>query len=98
MSAAWKTRIEVVKVDAMPAARLWGKWLPVRNAPAGLATQGSQRLVAPGVLGCVFRVSLDQDRSKFVVRPDSVEPPAQGAVAARAVSGTAGNVMRTAPQ
>jgi len=76
-----KTWIKVVEVDTVLAPWLRGEWLPMRGTPAGLATQGSQRLVAPDVLGGVLRMPLYLHRSELVVRPESAKAPADRAVA-----------------
>ena len=76
-----KTRVKVVEVDAMLATGFRREWLPMRDASAGLATHIPQRLVAPDVLGGVFRMSLYPNRPELVVRPESAEAPAEGAVA-----------------
>ena len=76
-----KTRIKVVEVDAMLATGFRHEWLPMRDAPAVLATHIAQRLVAPDVLGGVLRMSLDPNRPELVVRPESAKAPAEGAVA-----------------
>ena len=76
-----KARIKVVQIDAVLAARLVDKWLPMRGAPAGLATHIAQRLVAPDVLGRILRVSFYLDRSELVVRPESAEASADRTVA-----------------
>ena len=55
--------------------------LPMRDAPAGFATHITQRLVAPDVLGGVFRMSLYPNRPELVVRPEAAKAPAEGAVA-----------------
>jgi hypothetical protein len=76
-----KSWIKVVEVDTVLAPWLRGEWLPMRSAPAGLAAHGSQRLIAPDVLGGVLRMSLYPNRSELVVRPESAKAPADRAVA-----------------
>ena len=76
-----EARIKVVEVDTVPGPWLLGEWLPMRNASAGLAAHGAQRLVAPDVLGGVLRMSLYPNRSELVVRPESAKAPADRAVA-----------------
>src|SRR4051812_20707864 len=76
-----KAWIEVVEVHTMPSTRARSEWLPVRHAPAGVATHRAQRLVSPDVPSGVFRVAVDPNRSKLVVHPESTKPPAEGAVA-----------------
>src|SRR3979490_2743670 len=76
-----KSWIKVVEVDTVLAPWLRGEWLPMRSAPAGLATHGAQRLIAPDVLGGVLRMSLILNRSVLVVRPESAKAPADRAVA-----------------
>ena len=75
---AW---IEIVQIDAVLGAWLGDKWFPMRGAPARLAAYIAQRLVAPDVLGGVFRMSLYPNRPELVVRPESAKAPAEGAVA-----------------
>ena len=76
-----KTRIKVVEVDAMLGTGFRREWLPMGDAPAGLATHITQRLVAPDVLGGVFRMSLYPNRPELVVRPESAKAPTEGTVA-----------------
>jgi len=76
-----KTRIEVVEIDTVLATWLGDDWLPVRDTPAGFATHSAQRLVAPGVLGRIRRVSVYPNRSKLVVRPKSAEAAAERTIA-----------------
>ena len=54
------------------------EWLPMCDAPAGLATQ---RLVARDVLDGVFRMTLYPNRPELVVRPESAKASAKRAVA-----------------
>jgi hypothetical protein len=81
LNSLLKTRIKVAEVDAMLATGLRREWLPMRDAPAGLATHITQRLVAPDVLGGVFGMPLYPNRSELVVRPESAKAPTEGAVA-----------------
>ena len=76
-----KTRIKVVEVDPMLAAGLRREWLPMRDAPAGLATHSAQRLVAPDVVNGIFRMPLYLNRPELIVCPDAPKAPADGTVA-----------------
>ena len=76
-----KARIKVVQIDTVLAAWLRDKWLPMRGAPASLATHIAQRLVAPDVLGRILRVSFYPNRSELVVRPKSAKTPADRTIA-----------------
>ena len=76
-----KTLIKVAEVDAMLATGFRCKWFPMCDAPAGLATHRTQRLVAPDVLGGVFRMTLYPNRPELVVRPESAKASAKRAVA-----------------
>jgi len=78
LSKAW---IKVVEIDAVLAAWLADKGLPMRGAPAGLATQVAQRPVAPDVAVGVLRMPFYPDRSELVVRPESADAPADRTVA-----------------
>ena len=71
-----KARIKVVEVDAMLATRFRREWLPMRDAPARLATHITQRLVALDVLSGAFRMALYPNRPELVVRPESAKAPA----------------------
>ena len=81
LNSLLETRIKVVEVDTMLSTRFWSEWLPMRSAPASLATHCAQRLVPPDVLGGVFRVAFYPNRSELVVRPESAKAPAERAVA-----------------
>jgi hypothetical protein len=76
-----KARIKIVQIDTVLAAWFGDKRLPMRGTPAGLATHGAQRLVAPDVLGRILRVSIYPNRSELVVRPKSAKAPAERTVA-----------------
>ena len=65
----------------MLATGLRREWLPMGDAPAGLATHIAQRLVAPDVFGGVFRMPLYPNRPELVVRPESAQAPTEGAIA-----------------
>ena len=76
-----KARIKIVQIDAVLAAGLGIKWFPMRGAAAGLAAYVAQRLVAPDVLGRIFRMSFYPNCSELVVRPESAKAPADRTVA-----------------
>ena len=76
-----KTRIKVVQIDTVPATCFGDKWFPMRDASAGLAAHGAQRLVAPDVLGRILRVSINPNRSELVVRPKPAKATAERTVA-----------------
>lgn len=76
-----KAWIKVVEIDAVFAAGLGDKRLPMRGAPTSPAAHIAQRLVAPYVLGCVFRVSYYPDRSELVIRPKSAKASTDRTVA-----------------
>ena len=81
LNSLLKTRIKVVEVDAMLATGFRREWLPMRDAPAGLATHIAQRLITPDVLGRILRVSFYPNRSELVVRPKAAKTPADRTIA-----------------
>ena len=70
-------RIEVPEVNPMLRAGRWLQRLPVRDASASPAVNGTQRLVSVDVLRGGFRVALDLDRAELKVDPRSADAAAQ---------------------
>ena len=68
-------------MDAKLGSRLEFERFPVRHTPAGSAADRFQRSIALDVLGRVFRVSLNIDRTELEVDLRSSDATAQRAVA-----------------
>jgi hypothetical protein len=74
----------------VPRPRLRIDWLPVGEDAAGLAAYVPERAIAPDVRLGILRVSLDRDRSEFVVANDGTRAATQRTVAARRLLRRAG--------
>ena len=70
-------RIEVGEVNPVPSVGCWLQWLPVSDAAAVLATDISQRPVAPDVLGRGLRMARDFDGTELEVDPRPADATAQ---------------------
>jgi len=79
--------IKVAQVDAMLRAWLDLDRLPVRDTPAGSATDRPQSSVALDVLGSVLRVPLNLDWAELEVDPRSTDATTKRAIARSSYSG-----------
>ena len=83
----YELRIKVSQVDAMLGAWLGIERLPVRDTPAGSATDRLQSSIALDVLGGVLGVPFDLDCAELEVHPRSSDATTQRAVAGSSHNG-----------